>query len=432
MEKKTFNKIEVHSRLGISRTSSAMPSARRTFSVVFFCKKTKVTKKGKAPIYVRIKTCGTATEIYTRCQIEPERWNQRLERSLYKDEIDQQINSIVASYRANILAAYDQLIKEGKEPNCFAIKQKLGNPDERTKPFLAEFAKYCDRKQKEVGVRLTQTTANKYHRLLRYMTEYIQAQYRKDDLTLEQINYEYIDGLNIFIQTAHKCRTNGAINLLCCLKNFTLFCLRNEWIEKDPFRNYKMKEEKNKDKDHLTKSELELLASKPILNARLERIRDVFAFCCLTGLAFTDADHLRLEHISADDSGQLWIHKPREKTAVMSRIPLLPHPVKLLRKYEHDPNCRQRGKMLPVSSNSKMNAYLKELVGICNIDKTLTTHVARHTFACLAVEYGMPIDVLAKILGHTNTNMTRHYAKFSEGLIGREMQKIGSIFANPA
>ena len=101
---------------------------RKTFSVVFFCKKTKVTKKGKAPIYVRIKTCGTATEIYTRCQIEPERWNQRLERSLYKDEIDQQINSIVASYRVNVLAAYDQLIKEGKEPTCFAIKHRLENP----------------------------------------------------------------------------------------------------------------------------------------------------------------------------------------------------------------------------------------------------------------------------------------------------------------
>ena len=405
---------------------------RKTFSVVFFCKKTKVTKKGKAPIYVRIKTCGTATEIYTQCQIEPQRWNQRLERSLYKDEIDTQINNIVASYRANILAAYDQLIKEGKEPNCFAIKQKLGNPDERTKPFLAEFAKYCDRKQKEVGVRLTQTTANKYHRLLRYMTEYIQAQYRKDDLTLEQINYEYIDGLNIFIQTAHKCRTNGAINLLCCLKNFTLFCLRNEWIEKDPFRNYKMKEEKNKDKDHLTKSELELLASKPILNARLERIRDVFTFCCFTGLAFTDVDNLWAEHITTDEQGALWIHKPREKTTVMSRVPLLPHPIRLLEKYRDDPELQAQGKLLPVPSNQRMNAYLKELAVICNIDKTLTTHVARHTFACLAVEYGMPIDVLAKILGHTNTNMTRHYAKFSESLIGREMQKIGSIFADPA
>lgn len=430
MERQTFNRVaDVPSRIGTARTSSALPSARRTFSVVFFCKKTKVTKKGKAPIYVRIKTCGMATEIYTQCRIEPERWNQRLERSLYKDEIDQQINSIVATYRANILAAYDQIIKEGKEPTCFAIKHRLVNPAGHARMFLAEFSRYCDKRQKEVGVRITQLTANKYHRLLRYLKEYMQAQYNKEDLPLDMVNYEYLDGLNTFMQTAHNCKTNGAVNLLCCLKNFMLYAIRNEWIEKNPFQYYKLKPEHNKAKDHLTKSELDVLISKPMPNVRIERIRDVFAFCCLTGLAFTDADHLRPEHIGADDNGQLWIHKPREKTAIMSRIPLLPHPVKLLQKYAHDPNYRQRGKMLPVPSNSKMNAYLKELAGICNIDKTLTTHVARHTFACLAVEYGMPIDVLAKILGHSNTNMTRHYVQFSEGLIGREMQKIGKVLS---
>ena len=403
-----------------------------TFSVVFFCKKTKINKKGKAPIYARITTSGQSVEIFTQCLIEPDHWDQRAERSLRRDAVSVQINSIVASYRANILAAYDQLIKEGKEQTCFAIKQRFASSNETARMFLAEFAKYCEKKQTEVGIRLTQVTVNKYHRLLRYMKEYTQAQYRKDDLPLEQVNYEYIDGLNIFMQTAHKCRTNGAINLLCCMKNFILFCLRNEWIEKNPFRNYKMKEEKNKDKDHLTKSELEILAHKPILNTRLERIRDVFAFCCFTGLAFTDVDNLRTEHITTDEDGTLWIHKPREKTAVISRVPLLPHPVRLLEKYKDDPELKAKGQLLPVPSNQRMNAYLKELAVICNIDKTLTTHCARHTFACLAVEYGMPIDVLAKILGHTNTNMTRHYAKFSESLIGREMQKIGSIFADPA
>ena len=143
-------------------------------------------------------------------------------------------------------------------------------------------------------------------------------------------------------------------------------------------------------------------------NDRLEKVRNVFAFCCFTGLAFTDADHLRPEHISTDENGVTWIHKHREKTAVMSRIPLLPHPIKLLEKYKA---IGLEGKLLPVPSNQRMNSYLKEISAICNIDKTLTTHCARHTFACLAVEYGMPIDVLAKILGHTNTNMTRHYAK---------------------
>jgi len=151
-------------------------------------------------------------------------------------------------------------------------------------------------------------------------------------------------------------------------------------------------------KEHLTAHELELLSRKA-LDHRLARIRDVFVFCCLTGLAFADADHLRREHLSQDDEGRWWIHKPREKTSVMSRIPLLPATLEILRRYEHDEVCVARSRVLPTPSNQKMNAYLKEIAAVCGINKVLTTHVARHTFACMAVEYGMPIDVLAKILG---------------------------------
>lgn len=399
---------------------------RTTFSVVFFCKKTKISKKGKAPIYARITTSGQKTEVYTQCQIEPERWNQRLERSLYKDEVDQQINSIIASYRANILAAYDRLIRENKEPTCFAIKQQLGSAS-GSRMLLAEFSKYCDKRQKEVGIRITQLTANKYHRLLRYLKEYTRQQYQQNDLPLDRVTYEYIDSLNTFMQTAHQCRNNGAVNLLCCLKNFILYAIRNEWLEKNPFQYYKMKVDKTNVKVPLTKEELDTLLKKEMPNDRLDRIRDVFCFCALTGLAFTDADHLRTEHITTDENGTRWIHKPREKTAVMSRVPLLPQALQLLQKYAEDETCKSRGKLLPVPSNSKMNAYLKELAGICNIPKNLTTHCARHTFATLAIEYGMPIDVIAKILGHINTNMTRRYAKISEANISREMQKIGKV-----
>ena len=403
---------------------------RTTFSVVFFCKKARISKKGKAPIYARITTSGLSTEIYTRCQIEPERWNQRLERSLHRDKVALQINGIVDSYRANILAAYDALIREGRIPDCFTIKERLENPGGTTRLFLAEFAKYCEKRQQEVGIRITQLTANKYHRLLRYMTEYIRQVYGKEDLPLETIDYAYIDGLSTYMQTAYSCHNNGAVNLLCCLKNFILYAIRNEWIEKNPFRFYKMKIDKTNVKVPLTKAELDLLLKRPMPNERLERIRDVFCFCALTGLAFTDVDHLRPEHITTDENGTLWIHKPREKTAVVSRIPLLPHPIRILQKYEQDPDLRLKGKLLPVPSNQKMNAYLKEIADICLINKNLTVHLARHTFATLAIEYGMPIDIIAKILGHSNTNMTRHYAKISEANISREMQKIGKILTD--
>lgn len=259
---------------------------RTTFTVVFFCKKTKITKKGKAPVYARITTSGQSTEIHTKCMVEPAHWNQRLERCMLRDAVSTQINGIIASYRANILAAYDSIINEGKEPNCFAIKERLEHAVGSSRMFLAEFSKYCDKRQKEVGIRITQLTANKYHRLLRYMTEYTKEQYRKEDLPLGAVTYEYIDGLNTFMQTAHQCKNNGAINLLCCLKNFILYAIRNEWIEKNPFQYYKMKIDKTNVKIPLTKDELDSLIRKRMPNERLEKVRDVFVFCCLTGQAY--------------------------------------------------------------------------------------------------------------------------------------------------
>lgn len=110
---------------------------------------------------------------------------------------------------------------------------------------LDEFAKYCQKRQAEVGVRITQKTADKYHRLLRYMKEYIKAKYRKEDILLTDLDYDFIDGLNTFIQTPHKCHNNGAVNLVRYLKNFILYAIRSEWIENYPFKNYKLKEERN-------------------------------------------------------------------------------------------------------------------------------------------------------------------------------------------
>ena len=397
---------------------------RKRFGVTYFLRKARTNKAGLTPILARITTNGISKEIYIQCSVPADKWNQSKERATGKDKLCQQVNSYLDDYRARILAVRQELISKGYEGNCIQIKEQLQHPATFSIMVLAELAKYCEKRQTEVGVRITQLTANKYHRVLRYLREYVASAYRKEDLLLSAVGYEFLDGFNTFLQTAHKCKHNGAVNLLDCVKNFTRYCLRNEWIEKDPFRNYKLKEEHNKEKDHLTREELETLVRKRLPNERLDRIRDVFAFCCFTGLAFTDAEHLRREHIRTDDNGTTWIYKPREKTAVMSRIPLLPYPMILLEKYERDAELRATGKLLPVPSNQKMNAYLKEIADICNIPKHLTTHTARHTFATLAIEYGMPIDIIAKILGHTNTNMTRRYAKFSEQLIGREMRKM--------
>ena len=401
---------------------------RKTFFVSFFLRRDRVMKNGTAPIMARISVNGIAREVYTQCRTPVDKWDTAKGRATGRDKLAYEVNAYIDDSRAKVVEIYRTLQAEGFEGNAFEIKERLQSPGKQAKMFLEELTLYCEKRQKEVGVRITQLTSNKYYRLCRYLREYTKQECKKDDIRLSAVSYGYLDGFNTYLQTAHRCHHNGAVNILDCLRNFMLYCLRNEWIEKNPFKNYKLKEVAPPPKEHLSKKEIELLMEKQMPNLRLENVRDIFVFCCLTGLAFADVKELKREHLTTDEQGNMWIHKPREKTAVMSTIPLLKQPKAILQKYAFDLHCMESGKLLPVPSNQKMNAYMSEIATICGLNKKLTTHCARHTFACLAVEYGMPIDVLAKILGHTNTNMTRHYAKFSEQLIGREMQKIGHIF----
>ncbi len=400
---------------------------RKTFCISFFLRRVR-TVKGMAPILARITVNGISKEVYTQCRTPVDKWDTAKGRATGRDKLAYEVNAYIDDFRAKVVEIYRTLQAEGFEGNVLEIKERLQSPGKQGKMFLEELTLYCEKRQKEVGVRITQLTSNKYYRLCRYLREYTKQECKKDDIRLSAVSYGYLDGFNTYLQTAHRCHHNGAVNILDCLRNFMLYCLRNEWIEKNPFKNYKLKEVAPPPKEHLSKKEIERLMEKPMPNLRLENVRDIFVFCCLTGLAFADVKELKRGHLTTDEQGNMWIRKPREKTAVMSTIPLLKQPKAILQKYAFDLHCMESGRLLPVPSNQKMNAYMSEIATICGLNKKLTTHCARHTFACLAVEYGMPIDVLAKILGHTNTNMTRHYAKFSKQLIGREMQKIGQIF----
>lgn len=167
------------------------------------------------------------------------------------------------------------------------------------------------------------------------------------------------------------------------------------------------------------------MIDKQIDIPRMAQVRDVYIFCCYTGLAFTDVEQLKAEHIALDINNAQWIRKRRQKTKNMCNIPLLEIPRAILDKYKEHPYCQKHGVLLPVLSNQKMNSYLKELADICGINKQLTTHTARHTFATLTLANGVSIESVAKMLGHSDTKMTRHYARVLDSTVFREMEKVG-------
>ena len=188
--------------------------------------------------------------------------------------------------------------------------------------------------------------------------------------------------------------------------------------------NYKAKV-KVVERPYLSNREIEAISLKDFGNERLSQIRDIFIFSCYTGLAYVDVFQLKQTDIIIGDDGELWIVTKRQKTDIPVKIPLLPTASEILKRYTLHPVCCNKNRALPVCSNQNMNAYLKEIGAICRIDKVLTFHIARHTFATtITLSNGVPIETVSKMLGHTNIKTTQHYAKILNKKISDDMAKL--------
>jgi integrase len=219
------------------------------------------------------------------------------------------------------------------------------------------------------------------------------------------------------------------------LKNFKkiiLIALEKEWLKRDPFAGWKFTLD-DVERDFLESHEIEKVWNKPIEIERLAQVRDVFIFCALSGLSFSDVKQLRPEHIATDIHGNKWIRKARQKTKNMCNIPLMEIPLQIIKRYRDHPYCVAHDVLLPVLSNQKYNSYLKELADICGIKKAISSHSARHTFGTYALANGVSMESVAKMLGHSDTKMTRHYARVLDSTVLKEMSGIGGnlVISNP-
>jgi site-specific recombinase XerD len=198
--------------------------------------------------------------------------------------------------------------------------------------------------------------------------------------------------------------------------------LANNWLDKNPFANYKSKV-KEVERVYLNETEIQSIIEKDFKTERLSLVRDIFLFSCFTGLAYIDVKNLTKSHISFGIDGEKWIFTHRQKTESASKIPILPVTQMIIDKYADNPQCLNEDKLLPILSNQKMNAYLKEIAGVCEIEKELTFHIARHTFATtVTLTNGVPIESVSKMLGHKNLRTTQHYAKVLDRKVSDDMR----------
>lgn len=351
---------------------------RNYFSILFFIKKTKLLKNGEAPICLRITVNGKRAEVQIKRSIEISKWNSNKECSSGKDNKALELNHYLETVRTKVLRIHRELEQDNKPITAEILKQRYYGEGEAPKMLLDVFKDHNNKCRELLGRDYVLGTVLRYERTARYLFEFIKENYHLSDIPIKDIDYPFIQDFEYFVKTTKNCEQNAAIKYLKNLKRIVKIALINQWINKDPFAEIRFKLTQS-NRDFLLESELQIILKKQFDIPRLEIVKDIFTFCCFTGLAFTDVQHLTPEHILCDSNGEYWIRKPREKTNNMCNIPLIEPAFQLFNKYKYHPICEKKNVVFPVPTNQKMNSYLKEIADLCGIKKNLTTHTARHS-----------------------------------------------------
>lgn len=392
-----------------------------SFGLIFFLKAPRHNESNIRSVYFRITVDGIPKEASTRRQWDTERWNKKTERATGTKEDAKSLNFFLDSLTAKIHEIKSEIMYTGKPITSQKIMDHvMGRITPRAR-VLEEFQKHNDEMKALIGNGYTEATLERFNITKNHVTAFIKFKYNTSDFEFADLNFEFIKDFEFYLRTVRKCANNTTLKYISNFKKIVIRAIDKEIIIKDPFKNFKGKKTKIVKKP-ISAKELAELERREFSTDRLNAVRDIFVFQCYTGLAYIDAFQLRKADIKDGVDGNQWILSERQKTNSTARIPLLPKAIEILEKYKDHPVCIKRGTVLPVSSNQKMNEYLKEIAALCGFPFTLNTHMARRTFgSTVTLNNNVPINVVKEMLGHSSVKQTESYAITEQATIGREM-----------
>jgi site-specific recombinase XerD len=387
----------------------------------FYAKSTKANAHGLLPIYVRLTVDGKRLEFSTKKFVEKSKWSNELSKMKGTTEEARSINSYLDLMKSKVLDAQMELLHRNEDLSIENFKNRLLGTGERQRMLIPIFQDHNNKIKELVGKEYAPGTLERYSTSLKHTIEFMQWKYNISDIDITKIDHAFITDYEFWLRSVRNCANNTAVKYLKNFNKIIKICLANDWLDKNPFANYKSKV-KEVERVYLTEAEIQSIIEKDFKTERLSLVRDIFLFSCFTGLAYIDVKNLTKSHISFGIDGEKWIFTHRQKTESASKIPILPVTQMIIDKYENNPQCISEDKLLPILSNQKMNAYLKEIAAVCEIEKELTFHIARHTFATtVTLTNGVPIESVSKMLGHKNLRTTQHYAKVLDRKVSEDM-----------
>jgi site-specific recombinase XerD len=394
-----------------------------------YAKTTKANTAGQLPIYIRLTVDGQRFEFSSKKFIEKSKWSPELSKMKGSSEEARTINNYLDLMKSKVFDIQMQLIHKNEELSLENFKSRILGTHQRERMIIPIYQNHNDKIEDLIGNGYAYGTLERFKISLKHLKEFIQWKYNVSDISITKIDYAFVTEFEFYLRSVKKCNNNTAVKYVRNFRKIIKICLDNDWLDKNPCSRYegKMKEV---ERDFLTEEELNRIYNKRFSSERLNLVKDIFIFSCYTGLAYVDVKGLKKDHIAIGIDGEKWIFKNRQKTDTKSKIPVLPIAQEIIQKYANHPKCLNEDSILPILTNQKMNAYLKEIGDLCDISKEITFHMARHTFATsVTLTNGVPIETVSKILGHKNIQTTQHYAKILDKKVSEDMQVLRDKFS---
>ena len=397
---------------------------RSSFAILFFIRDSRVRKDGTTSIEVVLTVNGERCAFSTGKKVKSCNWDKNKQQVKGKDEEAQSLNSYLKAIKAKLYQKEAELLERGFVITADLLRDAYFDKVESIKErsLFEVFEEHNQEQEKLIGNGVSKATYWVSVYTIRLLREFVQQKYKREDLYLRELNLNFIQSFHSFLRIDKDMAQNSSTKHLKLLKKIINLSVANSYMAFNPFSTYKVEREPV-DIDFLDEEELRKIINFDTPLPRLERAKDMFLFGCFTGLSYIDIKTLTPEHFEKDSVGRIWIKKRRVKTGVLSRIPLLPIAKLILDKYKGG------DKLLPLQDPADINKYLKDIAILCGINKRICFHTSRHTFAStVTLANNISLEVVSKMLGHTNTRMTAHYAKLIDKCIGEQMDKLMDTF----
>ena len=261
---------------------------RTTFSILFFIKKSKLNKKQEAPIYLRITVNGERAETSIKRSIDPARWNPSKGLARSFTQVEKDLNQYLKHINRQVYIKQQELEEKNKVVSARSLMNAYLNKDDDKKTILQVYDEHNKKLFALIGKGVALGTYQRHVTSRDHIERFIQNKYEMRDYYLKDINPEFLDHLDTYFRVDRKCNNNTTVKYIRNFSKIVRLAIRNEWLTTNPLKNLKLKMEPV-DKDYLTKEELHAIQSKKITIERIDQVRDIFVFCCYTGLAYVDS-----------------------------------------------------------------------------------------------------------------------------------------------